>query len=63
MECRLSLTENEWQLLLELLQSERRQLPVLIRRTDTAEPRHELQAKRDMIDQVIEQVEMQLAPA
>lgn len=60
MECRLSMSQDEWNLLLELLESERRELPVLIRRTDTAEPRHALQAKRDMIDRVIEQVQEQL---
>lgn len=60
MECRLSLTEEEWTLLLGLLEEERRELPVLIRRTDQSEPKHALQAKRDMVDRVIEQVQEQL---
>jgi len=63
MECRLTLNEDEWKLLLELLQHERQEMFTLIRRVETAEPRRELHAKRDMIDHVIEQVEMQLAPA
>lgn len=60
MECRLSLNQNEWDLLLELLESERRQLPVLIRRTETTKPKRALQAKRDMIDHVIQQLQEQL---
>lgn len=63
MECRLTLNEEEWKLLLKMLHHERQEMSTLIRRMETAEPRRELHAKRDMVDHVIDQVEMQLTPA
>lgn len=64
MECYLKLSEEQWKLLLEMLQHEHSELSSLIRRSESSGPRHALHDRRDMIDQVLRQVEDQVkAPA
>ncbi len=50
------LTEDEWALIRELLQHERGDLPSEIRHTRTASLRSQLQARRKMVDALLEKL-------
>jgi hypothetical protein len=50
------LNERDWQLVLELLENERRDLPNEIRRTDTPRVHDDLQERMRTIDDLIERL-------
>ena len=51
------LTEEEWQLLRELLEDARRNLPSEIRHTDTTRVRHELQERLHTVEALLKRLE------
>ncbi len=50
------LSEAEWELVVELLQHERGELPVEIRHTRTSRVREELHQRQDMVRQLLERL-------
>jgi hypothetical protein len=50
------LSEAEWNLLIELLESERDELPVEIRHTRASNVRNELQQRADMVRELLEKL-------
>lgn len=50
------LTEEEWQLVRELLEGARRDLPSEIRHTDTARVRHELQERLHTVESLLARI-------
>jgi len=51
-----SLSRAEWDLVIELLERERAELPVEIRHTRTATVRDELHQRRDMVQQLLDRL-------
>ena len=49
----LTLDDQEWNLVLELLQSERRELPPEIRHTDTVRVHDDLELRLKLVDELI----------
>jgi len=49
-------SEQEHRLILELLQTERRQLPVEIHHTDSPEVHDQLEKRLDMVDRLIQRM-------
>jgi hypothetical protein len=52
----LRLSEDEWALIVELLESERSELPVEIHHTRTASVRQELHRRADMIEGLLQRL-------
>lgn len=52
----LTLSDQEWELVLELLRRERGEIPAEIRHTDSREYRHALQAREAMMDNLIARI-------
>jgi hypothetical protein len=50
------LTDEEWGLVIELLERERRELPTEIHHTATREMRHKLRARLDTLDRLLERL-------
>ncbi len=50
------LTDAEWQLVIELLEEERRELPIEIRHTDSRAYRDQLHQRLDAIDSILERL-------
>ena len=50
------LSEAEWDLVVELLERERAELPVEVRHTRTASVRDELRRREEMLDQLLARV-------
>jgi len=48
-----ALTDEEWGLVIELLERERRELPSEIHHTATREMRRTLRARLDLVDQIL----------
>ncbi|HYM13231.1 MAG TPA: hypothetical protein VEU62_20995 [Bryobacterales bacterium] len=56
METQLSLSEAEWELVIELLEGERRELPSEIRHTDATNVHAELKRRLEMVDRLLERL-------
>jgi hypothetical protein len=53
------LSQSEWELVIELLEKERGELPVEVRHTRTSNVREELRAREQTIDQLLERLRSQ----
>ena len=51
------LSEREWDLILELLENERRELPTEIRHCDTAHVRQELEERQRVVENLIHRLQ------
>jgi len=51
-----TLSESEWELVIQLLERERAELPVEIRHTRLSSVREELHLRRDMVAQLLERL-------
>lgn len=56
----LSLSDTEWELVLDLLVRERRELPAEIRHTDGRDYRHRLEQRLDVVEALIDRIEQAL---
>jgi len=59
MECRLDLSEVEWEIVLELLKRERGDLHAEIRHTDSRDYRHGLHDRLKTIEEMVTRLEKQ----
>ena len=57
------LGEQEWGVVLELLESEARELPTEIRHTDTSRIRQELEGRERMVNDLVRRLRAALAEA
>jgi hypothetical protein len=57
----LTLTNEEWEIVQDLLERERRELPSEVRHTDKRDYRHKLEARLDMVESMIKRIEFALA--
>jgi len=56
MNSQLSLSQDEWELLLELLERERAELPVEIRHTRHCEVRDQLHYREHLVDELLDRM-------
>lgn len=55
---RLSLSDAEWELLTELLERERRALPIEIRHCDTRVMRDQLRRRVELVDTILDRLKL-----
>lgn len=56
----LELSEAEWDLMLQLLEAERRELPTEIRHTGRTEVHDQLKQRQETVDHIIERMREQM---
>ncbi len=54
-----TLNEREWQLIMQLLEAEQRELPVEIRRTESREYNEALEQRRSMVEDLVQRLKDQ----
>lgn len=61
----LALSDHEWELVLDLLERERRELPTEIHHTDSHDYRHRLEERLEVVEALIRRIEatVELTPA
>jgi len=60
---KLVLSDEEWEIVLDLLERERRELPAEVRHTDNRAYRHRLEERLDTVEDLIRRLREALATA